>query len=438
MRTIRKYLAVFSIFALLALTIATPALAFEGREGDVVVIEADEVIDDDLYVSANEFTLEGTVKGDLFVAGNVITINGTVEGDLFAGGNSVIINGTVMDDVRIGGAALKLGDEASIGGDLLAGGASLEAESGSVVEGELLYGGAQILFAGNVAEDVMIGTSAADLRGEFGGDVLVEIGDVDEAGPPPSTYINNTEISIPSVNPGLKIDEDAKIEGNLIYTLSKEANIPSGAVGGEVTRKEPTIDAGYVPPERTAAQKAVSWTLELLRSIVTLILFGLLLGWLAPLFIKTLTNKLQAQPVASLGWGVVAYAAFFFTLLVILVVMILGAVIFGWITLGGISGTIVWVGIFLLFAAILGFVLVTLFLTKIIVAWQGGKWLIGRFNPSLAEHKVWPLVLGAVILALLVELPWVGWLIGLVVMFLGLGALWLWGRERWQMRRTAA
>ncbi|NOH03260.1 MAG: hypothetical protein HND47_15515 [Chloroflexi bacterium] len=109
MRTIRKYLAVFSIFALLALTIATPALAFEGREGDVVVIEADEVIDDDLYVSANEFTLEGTVKGDLFVAGNVITINGTVEGDLFAGGNSVIINGTVMDDVRIGGAALKLG-----------------------------------------------------------------------------------------------------------------------------------------------------------------------------------------------------------------------------------------------------------------------------------------------------------------------------------------
>ena len=434
MKPIRKFFAVFSMLALLTLTIATPAMAFDGREGDVVVIEADEVVNDDLYVSAEEFTLEGTVKGDLFVVGNVIVINGVVEGDLFAGGNSVIINGTVMDDVRMGGAALKLGDEASIGGDLLAGGASLEAESGSTVGGNLLYGGGQILFAGDVADDAMIGTGAASLSGEFGGDVRVDIGDVDENGPSPSMYINNTEISIPSVKPGLEVDEDAKIEGDLIYTLTKDAAIPSGAVEGKVTRNEPVLDVKYSKPEPTQAEKAVSWTLDLLRTIVTLILFGLLLGWLAPTFMKTLTDKLQAQPAASLGWGVVAYVAFFFALFLLVTVAILGAVIFGIITLGGISGTIIWVAILALFAAVVGFVLVTVFLTKIIVAWLGGKWILGRFNPSLAEHKVWPLVLGVVILALLIELPFVGWLIGLLVMFLGLGALWIWGRERWQMR----
>jgi len=434
MKPIRKFFAVFSMLALLTLTIATPAMAFDGREGDVVVIEADEVVNDDLYVSAEEFTLEGTVKGDLFVVGNVIVINGVVEGDLFAGGNSVIINGTVMDDVRMGGAALKLGDEASIGGDLLAGGASLEAESGSTVGGNLLYGGGQILFAGDVADDAMIGTGAASLSGEFGGDVRVDIGDVDENGPSPSMYINNTEISIPSVKPGLEVDEDAKIEGDLIYTLTKDAAIPSGAVEGKVTRNEPVLDVKYSKPEPTQAEKAVSWTLDLLRTIVTLILFGLLLGWLAPTFMKTLTDKLQAQPAASLGWGVVAYVAFFFALFLLVTVAILGAVIFGIITLGGISGTIIWVAILALFAAVVGFVLVTVFLTKIIVAWLGGKWILGRFNPSLAEHKVWSLVLGVVILALLIELPFVGWLIGLLVMFLGLGALWIWGRERWQMR----
>jgi len=106
MKKSHKFFSVLCLFALLTLTVATPVLAFEGREGDIVVIEADEVIEDDLYVGAEEFTLEGTIKGDLFVVGNVVIINGTVEGDLFAGANSVIINGTVMDDVRIGGAAL--------------------------------------------------------------------------------------------------------------------------------------------------------------------------------------------------------------------------------------------------------------------------------------------------------------------------------------------
>lgn len=436
MKKSHKFFSVLCLFALLTLTVVTPVLAFEGREGDIVVIEADEVIEDDLYVGAGEFTLEGTIKGDLFVVGNVIIINGTVEGDLFAGANSVIINGTVMDDVRIGGAALKLGDEASIGGDLLAGGASLEAESGSAVGGNLLFGGGQILFAGNVADDVMIGTGAANLKGEFGGDVLVEIGQMDENAPSPSMYIRNTEIAIPSVKPGLMVDEDAKIEGNLTYTLNQDADVPSGTVIGKVTRNEPVMDANYARPEPTASERAVSWTLDLLRSIITLILFGLLLGWLAPVFMKTLTNKLQSQPAASLGWGVVAYVAFFFAIFLLVTVMIIGAVIFGLITLGGISGTIVWVGILVLFAAIIGFVLVTAFLTKIVVAWLGGKWILGRFNPSLAEHKVWPLVLGVVILALLVELPMVGRLIGLIVMFLGLGTLWLWGRDRWQMRKA--
>lgn len=429
MKTFRKFFAVFSLLALLTLVIATPVMAFDGREGQIVVIEADEVINDDLYVSAEEFTLEGTVKGDLFVVGNLITINGTVEGDLFAGGNSVVINGTVTDDVRIAGAALKIGDAASIGGDLLAGGASLEAEEGSVVTGNLLYGGGQILLAGNVSDDVMIGTGAAELSGEFGGDVNVEIGNVDENGPSPSMYINNTQISIPSVKPGLKVDESAKIEGDLNYTLAKDASIPSDAVGGEITRHEPVMTE-TVQKAPTAGERAVSWTLDLLRTIVTLILFGLLLGWLAPSFMKNLTDKVRSQPAASLGWGLVAYVAFFFALLVVFTTIIIGAVIFGVITLGGISATIVWVGIVVLFTAVVGFILVTSFLTKIVVAWFGGKWILGRFNPSLAEHKIWPLVLGVIILALLIELPMIGWLIGLVVMFLGLGAIWLWGRER--------
>lgn len=436
MKPINKFLSVFSMLALLTMTITSSALAFDGRGGDTVVIGADEVIEDDVYVGATNFTLEGTIKGDLTVAAETIVINGTVEGDLFAAGQSVVINGTIADDVRIAGAGLQLGEDASIGGDFLGASASLEAKKGSVVGGDFLYGGAQVLLSGDVAGDAMFGVGALELRGSIGGDVTAEVGSAEQAGPPPSTYMSQTGIPIPSVTPGFTIGKNAKIGGSLTYTQTKDIEIPEGAVVGEITRKEPVADVNvqYTPP--TAAQKAATWSLNLLRSIVTLILFGLLLAWIAPKFMKSVMDKLQTTPAASLGWGVVSYAAFFFTLLVIFTAMIVGGVVFGALTLGGVSGAIVWLGILAIFALVVAFGLVTAFLTKIVVAWLGGKWIMGRFNPALADHKFWPLLVGVIIVAILAALPFIGWIFGLAVMFLGLGALWLWGRDLWQARKT--
>ena len=107
MKPINKIFAVFSLLALFTMTITSSALAFDGRGGETVTIGADEIVEDDVYVGATNFTLEGTIKGDLFVSGETIVINGTVEGDLFAMGQSIVINGTVTDDVRIAGAGLQ-------------------------------------------------------------------------------------------------------------------------------------------------------------------------------------------------------------------------------------------------------------------------------------------------------------------------------------------
>jgi cytoskeletal protein CcmA (bactofilin family) len=430
MKSIQRILTVFMLIALFSMTFATPALAFDGRSGDVVVIEADEVVNDDLYVGADQFTLEGTVKGDLIVFGNFITINGTVEGDLIAAGNTVLIEGTVTDDVRIAGAALQLGDTAVIGGDLIAAGASLEAKQGSSVENDVVFAGAQGLLAGSIGDDLQLASGALELRGEIGGDVQAEVGEMNEAGPPPSMYISNTNVPIPTVNPGLKIAEGAKIGGDFTYTQSKDIEIPAGAVAGKVTRNEPVVDQRAVPAPPTPAEAAANWTFDLIRHIVTLAIFGFLLAWLLPLFMKGLMDELQAQPIPSFGWGIVAYAAFFFALFLIVVVTIILGVVFGMLTLGGVTGTIIWVSLVLLFAMVVGFVLFTGFGSQILVAWLGGRWILGRFNPALAEHKVWPLLLGVVIVGLLVNLPVVGWLIGFIIMFFGLGALWLWVRER--------
>jgi cytoskeletal protein CcmA (bactofilin family) len=436
MKTIHNFFSVFFLIAILALAFATPAQAFDGRSGDNVEIKAGEIIKDDVYVTANTFVLEGTVKGDLVVFGSTITINGTVEGDLIAAGQSVTINGTVTDDARIAGAALKIGKTAIIGGDVVAGSASLETEAGSVIEGEIVVGAAQVLLDGKVKGDVLAGAGALELNGEFGGNVKAEVGNPEEGGPPPSMYMPQSDIDFPTVKPGFSVGEGAKIKGNLEYTQSKDVKIPANAVIGKITRTEPVVDPQQVKVQPTAAETAMTWTFELLRAIFTLIVFGLLLGWLAPMFMKALMEKVQSQPAASLGWGLVAYAAFFFAILVVLVVMIAGGILFGVLTLGEMSGTIIWIGILAIFAMIVGFVLISVFLTKIIVAWLSGKLILARIKPELADHKVWPLVIGASILALLVALPYIGWLFGALIMFVGLGALWIWGRDLMQARKA--
>jgi len=430
MKTMYKFISIFSLITILALAFVTPAYAFDGRSGDNVEIKSGEVVEDDVYVGASTFVLNGTVKGDLIVFAETVTINGTVEGNLMAAGKTIIINGTVTHAARIAGALLQINKTASIGGDVIAGGASLETQKDSVVKGDLLVGSAQTLLNGNVNGDVKAGTGSLELNGEVDGNVAAEVNTKDKAGASPSIYMPNSNIQFPVVKPGFTIAEGAKIKGNLDYVQSKDITIPANAVDGKVTRTAPVVEPAQAQP--TPAQQAMTWTFNLIRSIITLIILGLLLGWLAPNFMKSLVEKIQTQPAPSLGWGLITYAAFFFAILVVIVVMVAGGLLFGVLTLGGMSGTVVWVGILAIFVLILGFVLVTAFLTKIIVALVSGKLILARFNPALAEHKVWPLVLGVVIIALFLAIPFIGWLFGVFVMFIGLGALWIWGRDLMQ------
>jgi len=441
MNKTQKAISVFTLLILLTLTSAIPVSAFEGRDGDTVVIATDEVINDDLYVGANNFTLNGTVKGDLIVGGSVITINGTVEGDLWAAGQVIIINGVVMDDVRIAGAGLQLGDDAQVGGDLLAAGASLETKPGSVVGNDLLLGAGQALLAGNVERDVLAGAGALELRGDFGRDVKAYVDQTKEtaSSPSPNIYMQrNIPLTLPSVAPGLTIADSATIAGDLEYSSTYNLTFPAGVVGGDVIRVEPEISEGVVRTPPTPLQRTGKWALDSMRTILTLVLFGLLLGWVTPAFMRTTSDKIKHQTWPSLGWGAIAWGAFFFALLLIVIVMIAGGIIFGVLTLGGISGVIIWLGILSMFALIVLFVLATAYVSKIVVGTAIGRWILSKINPTLAEHRFWPMILGVILIAVVIALlhfplaplGFFGWLLNFAVVLFGLGALWLWGRDR--------
>jgi cytoskeletal protein CcmA (bactofilin family) len=438
MKNRRKLVPVFVLAVLLALTFITPASAFDGRGGDRVVIEAGEVVNDDLYVSAQEFTLDGTVNGDLIVFAQTATINGKVDGDLMAAAQTVAVNGEVTGSIRMAGSILLVGAKAKIGRDIVGAGYSLEGKPGSTIGQDLVFAGGQILLAGNVDRNVQVGTGGLELRGQVGGNLNAEVGEADQgrAGPPPSLFMPQSTIAPPNVQPGLTIDPSAVVAGNLKYTQSKDVTIPAGVVSGQVTRTAPRNNAA-ASREETVAQKITKWGLNFVRNSITLILIGLLLLWLFPVFIRGLSDQLQSKPLPSLGWGAVAWAAFFFALLLIVAVTAIAAIFFGVLTLSQLTGTVIWLGILALVGLIVGFILVTTFVAKVVFGVALGKWIFSQVHLPLAEHRYWPMIVGVLItLAVTAVLSFplipsfLGWLLNFLIVLLGLGSLWLWSRER--------
>ena len=184
--------------------------------------------------------------------------------------------------------------------------------------------------------------------------------------------------------------------------------------------------------------------MDSLRTLITLILIGLVLLLVFPGFMRGLATELMSRPWPSLGWGVVAYAGFFFIVLLTVFVMLLGAIVFGLLTLGGLSATMVWGGLLVLFALILGFVLATAFVAKIVFGMTIGQWLLSKAQSPLAEHRYWPMVIGVALTVVVIALltfplipGFLGGMLNFVIVLFGLGTIWLWLRPRLQKKVPA-
>ena len=438
MKDTRRFLSTFVITALLALSLITPVSAFDGRGGNKVVIEAGEIINDDLYVGAEAFVLDGTVNGDVIVFGQTITINGKVDGDLMAAGETVIVNGEVTGASRIAGSALFVGEKAIIGGDIVGAGYSIEARAGSTIGQDVVFTGGQILLAGDVARNVQVATGAFELSGAVGGNVSAQVGEAEAGAFPPGMFMQRSAIAIPEVKPGLAIEPSATIAGDLAYTQSQELTFPAGVVTGKITQLSPSSGTAGARQE-ASGQKLERWVLEFVRTSITLILMGLFLLWLFPAFVRSWSDHLQASPLPSLGWGAVAWIGFFVAGFLVVCVTIIGGFLFSILTLSQLSGTVIGFGVLVLLTLVVGFVLVTSFVAKVVFGAALGRWVLIRATSSLAEHQYWPMVVGVLITVVVIDLlsipPIPGILARLLnfaIVLFGLGALWIWGRERRQ------
>ena len=425
----RRFLILIGLLVLLAvLLVVSPVWgSVETRSGQEVRIGPDEVVEDDLYVSANEVVVDGTIEGDLVAFGRSITVNGTVEGDLIAAGQTVEVDGTVEDDARIAGQALLLGGGGSVGDDVLAAGYSLENVPDSAVGGTLLYAGYQALLAGSVGEDFSAVANGVQLDGEVAGDVNVEV-DGESGAAPEFTPVAG--VGIPTVESGLTLTSLARVGGDLTYRSSAEAQIDPGAqVEGEVLREE--LPAEEVE-EEAARNPVVDWVLDTLGSLVALLVVGLLLVWLVPGWIRRLARTVLDRPLATLGWGLLGLIAFVALGLAILLATILLAVILGLLTLGSLVALIIFLGVLLEVALVFAFWISTNYLAQIVVSYLAGVLLVEGVRPGRGSERVLPLVVGLIVYVTLRAIPVLGVVIGVLVVLVGLGALsnWIWMKLR--------
>ncbi len=258
----RRILASATLVLLLLLVLLVASSSAEGMSGGQVVIEADQTVEDDPYVSADELIIDGTVKGDVLTLARSVTVNGTIEGDLIAGAQAIIINGLVADDARLGGQAVVLGKDGEVGDDVMVGSFSLETKPGSSIGGDLWFGAYQALLAGEISGDVLGGGGGIQIDGQVNGNVDIEVGDPSEAPPFPFTQFMPElpgGVTIPNVGTGLTVDQGAAIGGTLSYTSGSEADIASGTVSGPVTHQEPVIEEEEAPPPPGAAFASWLW-----------------------------------------------------------------------------------------------------------------------------------------------------------------------------------
>lgn len=423
-----RWLLVFTALLLVGFFAATPARAAEGRGGDRIVIGRDEVINDDLYVAGNTVTIDGTVKGDIVGFASQITVNGTVEGDLLVAGQGIVITGRVGDDVRAAGQAIMVGPSAQIGGDLAVAGMSLENQAGSNVSGDVLVGAYQALLAGTIGKDVRGGMSRLELRGAIGGDVDVAVNG-DEGAFSPVQFSPAAQTPIPTVHPNLMVADSARIGGKLIYESSAAATIsPAAQVAGGTTFNQVSAPQAATPARSPA--------LTYLQRLAGLLLVGVLLLWLLPAWTRRLADNVETKPLPTLGWGLVAFVAFIAAVLGILIATIILAIIFGYLTLGGLVGMIISVGLLANATLVIGYIAFAAYIAQIVVSYMAGRWLLQHTQPAWVEWPIVPLALGLVLYVILRAIPVLGTLVGLFVVVLGLGALWEWGRATFTRPRA--
>jgi hypothetical protein len=294
-----------------------------------------------------------------------------------------------------------------------------------------MVAGYQAVIAGNVERDVNAAVGGLELSGKVGRNVSAAVGDP-EAGTPATTPFFAPPGAPPMMASGLRVTKDAVIGGSLTYSSQKEqkAAILAEPKEGVVFKKIEQETKQSQPYRETPAYQVGKYILARLQELVTLFVLGAVALWLIPQYLGSWSERVRKEPLASGLNGllsvIVGYAGAGLVFLVLLAVVIFLSVL----TLGGLSRSAFGIGFSAWGLALAVFTLLVSYGSKLVVAFLAGDMLFNRFAPQYIEKKYWVMFTGVLVYIIVRSIPILGWIVGLLVTLVGVGAMYLTFRDK--------
>ncbi len=363
--------------------VAPDARAFELRHGeDRVVIAAGESFGQTLAVGAEEVRIEGTVDGDLAVMAERVRVSGTVTGNVLVIADDVDVVGSIGGSLIVAGEVVRI--EGEVGGPLYGFGEDITVADSARIARDVGVFGDFLQVEGEVGRDVLFGGERVEVRGKVGRNLLVRGKE--------AALLDGASIAG---------DFDAQLRpGN-------EAEVSAGAtIGGE--RIDGVLDWDH--EEHGSRWTRGHFYMGNLVMMVSAFIVGMLLHLVRPgLFVGGVPTT--ADFFRELGFG-------FVTLVCVPV-----AIVLCFATVVGIP-----IGVILLFTYV-----TSLFVSMTVVASLIGQALL-RPPPGSRSRFGAALLLGLLLLAVLINLPFIGGLLRIVALMTGMGMLVTHVVDSWRLR----
>ena len=362
----RSFLTPFHLATILLLLLS-PAFGHAAEEQRPGAHET--VIAGDYFGAGANASPGSMVDGDAFIAGAQVDLNKPVNGDALLAGGGVSVSDRVGGDLYTTGGSVTI--DGSVAGNARVAGGHVEITRRGQVSGKVTLVGGRVLVQGKAGRQLVVFGEHVTLDGEVAGNVTI-------------------------ASRSLFIGPNARVSGKLTYRGSLPAQVDPGAIitGGINYLSFDFEDETYQPVARVIAWVGV------IAFTVGLFLIGLLAIVAAPQATARMSRLGRARPVSSLALGLVT------------IICVPIAVILLMLTI---------VGIPFAFMLLLAWPMILIF--GYLAGVMAVSDAVAGPSAEAKGRRVFLLAMGLGVMLLFARVPFAGWLIGMLLLVMGVGAM---------------
>lgn len=332
----------------------------------------------DRFGAGDQTGIDTPVQGDAFIAGSDVVLSAPVDGSAHMAGFNVNSNAAIGSNFY--GAGFTVNITAPVDGNVTAAGRTVALSRAATVGGNVRIAGASVSLAPPVEGAVLVSAETLTLSGTIAGDF---------------SFFGRT----------IEFAPGARIDGAVDIHAPEAIAVPASVAPADRVSYASLEDSSYVDHAGRTAETIMRGFWPMVAGfaavLIVLVLIGAILMAFFPRRLENMQLASEAKPLRSFGWGILTFA------------MLLGLVPLVAMTI---------VGILVVPFVVLAIV-VCLGLAFVLGAYLVGTRVARTFaviDTNLKRLAVMAASLVAVVVLGLI--PFIGWLLSLLVVTFGLGA----------------